>query len=124
MQGYQALKSGQIIQLIPDGRDFSVQDEPLLVGGRRTYIQSGFAKLGLTTDAVIIPVSTTRRLDGSIQSTFSGPLVPKDIHSPIEEKILDLVAQYVDFLESSWRASPESVKWSKMEMHLRRATEL
>jgi acyl-CoA synthetase (AMP-forming)/AMP-acid ligase II/lauroyl/myristoyl acyltransferase len=124
MQGYQALKSGQIIQIVPDGRDFSVQDEPLLVGGRKTYIQSGFAKLALTTDAVIIPVSTTRRLDGSIHSTFSGPLVPRDAHSPIEEKILDLVAQYANFLESSWRASPESVKWSKMEKHLRRATEL
>jgi lauroyl/myristoyl acyltransferase len=124
MKGYQALKKGEIIQIVPDGRDFSVQDEPLLIGGRKTYIQSGFAKLGLTTDAVIIPVSTTRRLDGSIHSTFSEPLTPKDIHSPIEEKILDLVAQYVDFLERSWRLSPESVQWSKMEKHLRRATEL
>jgi acyl-CoA synthetase (AMP-forming)/AMP-acid ligase II/lauroyl/myristoyl acyltransferase len=124
MQGYQALKNGQIVQVIPDGRDFSAQDQPFLVGGRKTYIQSGFAKLALTTDAAIVPVSTTRRLDGSIHSTFFKPLTPHDIQSPLEEKILDLVAQYVDFLESSWRASPESVKWSKMEKHLRRATEL
>jgi acyl-CoA synthetase (AMP-forming)/AMP-acid ligase II/lauroyl/myristoyl acyltransferase/acyl carrier protein len=124
MQGYQALKNGRIIQIVPDGRDFSVQDPPRLLGGHKVYIQSGFAKLALASDAAVVPVSTTRRLDGSIHSTFFPPLIPRDMEASIESKIFDLVTQYADFLEKSWRLSPESVRWSKMEKHLRRPTSL
>jgi acyl-CoA synthetase (AMP-forming)/AMP-acid ligase II/lauroyl/myristoyl acyltransferase len=120
IQAYQTLKHGQIIQLVPDGKAFSVSDEPVSIAGRRTYIQSGFAKIALLSDAAIVPVMTTRRLDGSIHSTFFPPLVPADRHAPVEEKIMDLVRQYAAFLESSWQTAPECVTWSKMGKHLDR----
>jgi acyl-CoA synthetase (AMP-forming)/AMP-acid ligase II/lauroyl/myristoyl acyltransferase len=124
MQGYHALKNGEIIQIVPDGRDFSVQDEPRLVAGRKLHIQSGFAKLALATHAAVVPVSTTRHLDGSIHSTFFPPLVLHDPHASVEEKIFDLVNQFAGFLETSWRRSPESVRWSRMEKHMQRPTSL
>jgi lauroyl/myristoyl acyltransferase len=120
IQAYQTLKHGQIIQLVPDGKAFSVSEEPVSIAGRRTYIQSGFAKIALLSDAAIVPVVTTRRLDGSIHSTFFPPLIPADRHAPVEGKIMDLVRQYTAFLESSWQAAPECVTWSKIEKHLNR----
>ena len=120
MQGYNALRAGQIIQLVPDGRDFSIQDEMVQICGRKTYIQSGFAKLALLSNSSIIPVASTRRLDGSIRATFFPPLVPSDMHASLEGKISDLVRQYSAFLEHNWRMAPEAVSWSKMSKHLER----
>jgi lauroyl/myristoyl acyltransferase len=119
MKGYQTLKEGQIIQLVPDGRPFSVDDNPVTIGGRSTYIQSGFAKIALLANAPIIPLVTTRRLDGSVHFSFSPPLLPRDPRAPLEIKIADLVAQYAAFLERSWRSAPESVPWAKMDNYLR-----
>jgi acyl-coenzyme A synthetase/AMP-(fatty) acid ligase/lauroyl/myristoyl acyltransferase len=120
MQAYQTLKHGQVIQLVPDGKAFSVSEEPVSIAGRRTYIQSGFAKIALLSDAAIVPVLATRRLDGSIRSTFFPPLIPADGNASVDGKITDLIRQYADFLERSWRSAPECVTWSKMEKHLDR----
>lgn len=119
MKGYQTLKEGQIIQLVPDGRSFSVRDNSVSISGRSTYIQSGFAKIALLADVPIIPLVTTRRLDGSVHFTFSPPLVPRDPQAPMEDRIADLVTQYAAFLERSWRSAPESVLWTKMDDYLR-----
>jgi len=119
MKGYQSLKEGQIIQLVPDGRAFSIRDNPVSISGRSTYIQSGFAKIALLADAPIIPLLTTRRLDGSVHFTFFPPLVPRDMQAPLERKIADLVKQYAAFLERSWKSAPESVPWTKMDDYLR-----
>jgi acyl-CoA synthetase (AMP-forming)/AMP-acid ligase II/lauroyl/myristoyl acyltransferase len=119
MQGYQALRGGELIQLVPDGKDFSVQDDPVCVAGRRTFIPSGFVRIAMLAGTSIVPMASTRRLDGSIVSTFFPPLVPGDPFAPLEDKIHDVVRQYAAFLEQSWRKSPESVTWSKMAKFLR-----
>jgi acyl-CoA synthetase (AMP-forming)/AMP-acid ligase II len=118
MKGYRTLKRGQIVQIVPDGRDFSAQDDPQVIGGRKTFLQSGFAKLALLADAVVIPVASTRRLDGSIHSTFFPPLVPQDVQAPLEGKIRSLVSQYAVFLDHSWHIAPESLRWTKMAKFL------
>jgi acyl-CoA synthetase (AMP-forming)/AMP-acid ligase II/lauroyl/myristoyl acyltransferase/acyl carrier protein len=118
IRGYQTLKQGEIIQLVPDGLAFSVQDEAVNVAGRSVYIQSGFAKIGLLADAAIIPVLTTRRLDGGFRFTFFPPLAPSDPRAPLEGKILDLVRQFAAFLERGWKRAPECVTWPKMKKYL------
>jgi hypothetical protein len=52
------------------------------------------------------------------------PLASKHMQTSTESKIFDLVTQYADFLEKNWRLSPESIRWSKIETHLRRPTSL
>ena len=116
LQGQRLLSQGKIIQMINEnvyGRGLG--NYPVIVAGRKYFLKSGFAELALNTGAAIVVQFTTNLADGRIHTTFLPPLVPEPGNWDFQ--VENLLKQYADFLTSSWKSAPESLRWKRIQTH-------
>ena len=114
-RGKQVLEHGGLLFIAGDGqRGQQKKDMPFL--NRQRSFGTGFAELALTTDALVVPVLTSLRADGTADVTFHPPLtVPQGSH---EEQVRSLVEQYARLLEEYWKTNLPNVRWKQMKQYL------
>jgi acyl-coenzyme A synthetase/AMP-(fatty) acid ligase/acyl carrier protein len=112
------LQQGQIVQIVPDSDSTMTNDQGTMIGGRIFHLTTGFAKLAMLFGADVIPLYTTRRLDGSLHTHFFPALESRPSSGDDEDQTRQLLRGYGEFVELQWRSAPESVRWTKMERYL------
>lgn len=68
----------------------------------------------------MVPQYSTRRLDGSILTHFDPPFKNGGDDLDYPAKVEHLQDQYTAFVERSWEAAPESVRFQIIDLHMHR----
>jgi amino acid adenylation domain-containing protein len=118
IQGQRILTQGGIIQIVPDNTQDVVGDRPLVMGGREHKIKPGIAEMALLTGAAIVPQYATRRMDGSLQMVIAPPFEVDPQKGDHNEQVYSILRQYATFVDRSWKAAPENMRWPAMERFL------
>jgi acyl-CoA synthetase (AMP-forming)/AMP-acid ligase II/lauroyl/myristoyl acyltransferase/acyl carrier protein len=124
VQMLQWLREGNLVQVVADTSNDPRSVHSMNLEGAEFHLHSGFPMMALSTGAAVIPLYSTYRLDGSILIKIFPPIAPSDPQAGQDDKIRDMLAQYADFVNRSWHASPEAIGWYKMEnfFHRRKAS--
>ncbi len=112
--GQHHLAEGKIVQFVSDN-EYSRQGHPVIIAKRRYYLRPGFAELALNTGAAVVPMFCNMKSDGRIHMTIMPPLIMGT--GDRDSQIADLLDQYADFINASWRTAPESIRWPRMVRH-------
>ena len=116
--GQRKLLEGKVINLASDTNDMQGRTYQTPVAGRVYQIKGGFAELALNTGAKIIPHFRHCLQDGSIQLSFGQQLEPGS--GDRSKQVENLINGYASFIESTWAAHPEAMRWIKIRRHLSR----
>jgi len=111
------LRAGGIVWIAPDGGSGSRARRLPIFGWQRAF-STGFAELALQTGATVIPVRHVIAANGGIQISFLRPFAAGVATTNREERIQQLMQQYVDFLEETWRLDPANVGVAHMRHFL------
>jgi lauroyl/myristoyl acyltransferase len=114
-RGKQVLEHGGLLFIAGDGHRGQQKKEVSFLNRRRRF-GTGFAELALTTDALVIPVFTSLRADGTAEVTFHPPLTVPD--SERETQVRSLLEQYARLLEDYWKTDLPNVRWKQMKQYL------
>ncbi|MEW5941626.1 MAG: phosphopantetheine-binding protein, partial [Chloroflexota bacterium] len=117
LQAQRLLEQGRIVQIVSDadyGQDGRYR---AVLAGREYNLKLGFADLAVNTGARVVPKFSMQRADGKIVSALQAPF--EEGAGDREERTLRLVQRYIDFINSSWREFPESLRWSRIVRHFR-----
>ncbi len=114
LEGQHLLSKGRVVQFVSDN-EYSHQGHPVIIAKRRYFLRPGFAELALNTGAVVVPMYNSLKLDGRIHMTFMQPLLIGSREPGVSNR--GLLDQYAAFLNASWRAAPESIRWPRMMRH-------
>jgi len=114
LEGQHLLEGGNIVQFASDN-EYSHHGHPVIIAKRRYYLRPGFAELALNTGAAVVPMYNCLKLDGRIQLTFMQPLLIGT--GSRESQIAGLLDQYAAFINASWNAAPESIRWPRIFRH-------
>jgi len=87
----------------------------VILAGRRYHLKRGFAELAINSGAAVVPQYTKMRPDGHLLTTFMSPLIPGS--GSRDAQIKNLLDQYAEFINTSWRLAPESLRWSRILRH-------
>jgi amino acid adenylation domain-containing protein len=115
LRGQHMLEEGKTIQLVGDEK-LNNLGKSILLGDRMYMLKTGFADLSLNTSATIIPLYNTLLKDGHIHTIIKEEFDPGK--GDRETRIQNLVTQYGKFINSAWLASPESLTWNRLQIHL------
>ncbi|HDY70373.1 MAG TPA: amino acid adenylation domain-containing protein [Nitrospirae bacterium] len=102
------LERGGIVNLAADGYlgDSGIS---LPLHGRIRSFKAGFAGLAVNTGAAAIPVSVTMNTTGHVKVAFMDQLEYDYPHLSNQEKIEELIKQYVCLLEKRWTEEPGNI---------------
>jgi amino acid adenylation domain-containing protein len=117
LNGQHMLEEGKIIQLVSD-YEYKNDGESVIIGKRKYSLRAGFAALALNTGATILPVYNTLTNTGQIH-TIILPALKAGIGDRATQT-QNLLLQYVKFMNSAWLAAPESLKWNRIQSHLKK----
>ncbi len=120
VEAQRELQRGGIIQIIPDFGYDAADGLPVNIAAHRYLIKPGFAQLALLSDAVVVPLYTTRRIDGCLLTHFDPPFDNGEDKPDFPAKIEHLLNQYGAFVERSWQAAPKSIHVQNIDSHLHR----
>jgi hypothetical protein len=112
------LQEGKAINIVSDTNDNQGRTYKIYVAGRIYKIKSGFAELAINTGAAIVPHFRYCLPDGRLQLNFGTPLDPGQ--GDREQQVEKLLGQYAAFIEQTWTAHPEAMRWIKIKKHLSR----
>jgi acyl carrier protein len=107
--GQKTLQQGGIVNFASDWSDAPGRRYQVSVAGRLRQIKAGFAELAINTGATIIPHIRHCLEDGRIQMEFGDPLQLGGGEK--SQQVQELMNQYVEFIERSWAAHPEAMRW-------------
>lgn len=107
--GQKTLQQGGIVNFASDWSDAPGRPYQVSVAGHLRRIKAGFAELALNTGATIIPFLRHCLEDGRIQMEFETPLNPGGGDRSLQAEVL--IHQYASFIERSWAAHPEAMRW-------------
>jgi lauroyl/myristoyl acyltransferase len=113
--GQKTLQQGGIINFASDMSDAQGRRYQVSIAGHLRHIKAGFAELALNTGATIIPYIRRCLEDGRLQMEFGAPLQPGGGEK--SQQVQELMNQYVEFIERSWAAYPEAMRWSDILEH-------
>ena len=114
-KGKHILEQGGVLIIAGDGqRGHQKKEIPFL--NRRRPFGTGFAELAITTDALVVPVLTSLRENGTADIIFHPPLIVPE--GSREEQVRSLVEQYARLLEEYWRTDLPNVRWKQMKQYL------
>lgn len=110
------LASGGTLHIVPDG----LQGHggillPFL--GRERRFATSFAELALDTGSTVLPVRSDVNTRGRITITIGAPLSPPPKNLERAEQIRFLLFEYVDFLQSCWRDTPEGIRQHHLHLY-------
>jgi lauroyl/myristoyl acyltransferase len=114
LEGQHWLTEGKIVQFVSDN-EYARQGYAVIIAKRRYYLRPGFAELALNTGAAVVPMYNSMKSDGRIQMTLLPPFIIGN--GDRDSQIADLLDQYAAFLNASWRAAPESLRWPRIFRH-------
>jgi hypothetical protein len=114
LEGQHLLSKGRVVQFVSDN-EYSHQGHPVIIAKRRYFLRPGFAELALNTGAAVVPMYNCLKLDGRIHMTFMQPLMIGT--GTRGSQIAGLLDQYAAFLNASWKAAPESIRWPRIFRH-------
>lgn len=99
------LQQGNLIYILPDGVHGKISVTLPFFGIQRQF-RTGFAKLALLSNAIVMPVTVISTKTGKICITFHEPLKegPKDTDGLTQE--YNLTQQYANYLEELWKDAP------------------
>ena len=117
LQGERILRQGGIVQIVNDVSYASGAYQSKTLGRREYALKTGFAELALTSEATLLPVRSGMDAGGRIHLEILPALTPQPGSSLHAGRVSDLLDQYVAFLESSWRAWPESIGWGALRRY-------
>ena len=112
-----SLRAGRVLQIFSDTHDLRTKNYTADLLGKPRNFKAGFAELAVKTGAAIIPTINYIDNQHRISRAFLPPL-----HSDqpsYDGKILDMVEQYAQFIESSWKNHPEIQTVSKIKKFFR-----
>lgn len=118
LNGQRSLEQGKIIQFVSDN-SYQQNGQFVVLAGRKYKLQLGFAELALNSGTPIVPQYSTIYADGHIHTT----ILPEFVFGTGDRnsRIVSLMDQYADFINSSWKNAPESIRWSRLKSHFRLA---
>lgn len=116
--GQKTLQQGGMVHFVSDWSDAQGRRYQVSVAGRLRHIKAGFAELALNTGATIIPQIRRCLEDGRIQMEFGAPLDPGGGDRSL--RVEALIYQYAAFIERSWAAYPEAMRWYDILTHFAR----
>ena len=99
-RGKQVLARGGIVEIAADEYQGFSKGLPLAFLGRRREFKTGFAKLALSANAVVIPVSADVDKRGLINFRFHQPLQASGTDQ--NARVASLVEQFAAFLRAQW----------------------
>ncbi len=111
------LKQGWIIGIAPDGPN-GIGGVTLPLHGRHRVFGTGFAQLALNTGADVLPCFVSMNRVSEIKATFLDPLAIGSEVMSHDERVLQLMKQYVIFLEKRWTKDPGNIKLSHIKRYL------
>jgi lauroyl/myristoyl acyltransferase len=114
LEGQHLLAQGKMVQFVSDN-EFDNQGYAVIMAKRRYYLRPGFAELALNTGALVVPQYNLMRPDGRILMTILPPFVLR--YGNRETQIAMLLDQYAAFINQSWKAAPESIRWPRLIRH-------
>lgn len=114
----EVLKEGGIFHILGDGYHgkSSITMEFL---GRVRGFRGSFAELGLSTEAVIIPIFITSDNNGKLTYHMEEPLDKGPEEMEHNKRVEYIVRQYKILLEQWWKKEPQHINWGFMEKYLR-----
>ena len=113
--GYVA--QGRVLAFYGDTIDPLTKNYSFNLLGKPYDLKSGFAEIGLSVDAQILPMFTSISDDFKVVINFLPPLIADG--ESYEERIQNLTKQYADFIEKMWREHPETMYIARIKKHIR-----
>jgi len=113
--GYVA--QGRVLAFYGDTRDPLTKNYSFNLLGKTYDLKGGFAEIGFSVDALILPMFATISDDFKIVINFLPPL--KAEGETYEERVQTLTRQYADFIQKMWREHPETMYISRIKKHIR-----
>jgi lauroyl/myristoyl acyltransferase len=120
VEAQQQLRQGGMVQILNDVGFETSGTFAFAIGGRDYQLKRGFAELALNTHATIVPYYARIAANGVMTTHFFPPHTPDSRQEARHDQVVDLLQHYATFLETSWRQSPESVRWRVINDHLNR----
>jgi lauroyl/myristoyl acyltransferase/acyl carrier protein len=114
LEGQHQLEEGHIVQFASDN-EYARQGQAVTIARRRYYLRPGFAELALNTGAAVVPQYNCMRSDGRIHMTILPAFTVRAGNR--ETQVSHLLDQYAAFINASWRAAPESIRWPRIFRH-------
>lgn len=119
MKGQRILKRGGVVSILPDGYGGMSPGISHRFHGRIRSFRAGFAELTIETGAAVIPISLSLDINQKLLIISSlKPLETGRSEMLREERVEELVKQYVAFLSQEWSRSPGLVSTGRMENHI------
>jgi acyl-CoA synthetase (AMP-forming)/AMP-acid ligase II/acyl carrier protein len=119
MKGERILKRGGVVSILPDGYGGMSRGISLRFHGGIRSFRAGFAELTIETGAAVIPISLSMDISQRLLIISSlKPLEAGRSEMPREERVEELVKQYVAFLSQEWSRSPALVSTGRMHKHI------
>lgn len=122
LQAQRILQAGGIVRISNDMNYDGPNSIAKIIGNRHFWLKPGFADLALTCGAAIIPVYSYIDPTGRVMLKTLPSLPMPAPATTREAQIHHLLDLYVAFLESAWRAHPESMGWGLLQRYHARPT--
>jgi lauroyl/myristoyl acyltransferase len=103
------LSVGGIIYIDADGAQGSDKPTQLPCLSRQVPFMTGFAELTLQTGAPVVPVTAVYTTSGQVRLQYHPPLIIPNPSLSHDQRIRELLMQYVAILEAQWRKHPENI---------------
>lgn len=111
------IAQGRVLAFFGDTRDPLTKNFSFNILGKSYNLKGGFAEIGLSVGALILPVFAHISDDLKIVLAFQPPLKPKG--NTYEEQVQNLTEQYAQIIQKMWQEHPETMYISRIKKHIR-----
>jgi hypothetical protein len=119
LQAQRILRAGGIVRISNDMNYGGANSISRTIGQRRFRLKPGFADLALTSGAAIVPAYSYIDHTGCVYLKALPALSMLATPASRTAQVHHLLDLYVDFLETAWRAHPESLGWGLLTRYHR-----
>ena len=113
--GYVA--EGRVLAFYGDTSDPLTKNYSFNLLGKPYDLKGGFAEIGLSVDAQILPMFASISDDFKVVINFLPPLQAEG--ESYDERIQNLTKQYADFILKMWLEHPETMYIARIKKHIR-----
>lgn len=117
---FESLQNGGLVYILPDGK-FGKANVIVPFFGRERAVRSGFAKLAIMANAIVIPVTVKHNNWGKIILRFFQPLIHGDAKEEFGARESLLVKSYTEHLAQIWAESPGNIRLSTIAKFMKSA---